>query len=88
MGLHAGYRAPRSQYERDWRLLRPSFLEYTQGGFTDEFGKRHESVHHYSIPYWEVLNDELTRMGVDVAGAICGLPEAIALSFHGGLEYR
>ncbi len=30
---------------------------YTQGGFTDELGKRHESGYHYSIPYWEVLNE-------------------------------
>ena len=30
---------------------------YTQGGFTDEFGKRHESGHHYKIDYWEVLNE-------------------------------
>jgi hypothetical protein len=30
---------------------------YTKGGFTDELGKRHESNHHYSIPYWEVLNE-------------------------------
>jgi Glycosyl hydrolases family 39 len=30
---------------------------YTQGGFTDEFGKRHESGYHYSIPYWEFLNE-------------------------------
>jgi hypothetical protein len=30
---------------------------YTQGGFTDEFGRRHESGYHYSIPYWEVLNE-------------------------------
>ena len=30
---------------------------YTQGGFTDEFGKRHTSGHHYSIPFWEVLNE-------------------------------
>jgi hypothetical protein len=30
---------------------------YTKGGFTDEYGKRHESGHHYSIPYWEVLNE-------------------------------
>jgi hypothetical protein len=30
---------------------------YTQGGFTDQFGKRHESGHHYKIPYWEVLNE-------------------------------
>jgi len=30
---------------------------YTQGGFTDELGKRHESGHHYSIRCWEVLNE-------------------------------
>lgn len=30
---------------------------YTQGGFTDEYGKRHESGHHFTFPYWEVLNE-------------------------------
>jgi len=30
---------------------------YTKGGFTDEFGKRHDSGHHYKIDYWEVLNE-------------------------------
>jgi hypothetical protein len=30
---------------------------YTQGGFTDEFGKRHQSGYHYSISHWEVLNE-------------------------------
>ncbi len=30
---------------------------YTQGGFTDEYGKRHVSGHHYKVPYWEVLNE-------------------------------
>jgi len=30
---------------------------YTQGGFTDEVGKRHESGHRYTIPIWEVLNE-------------------------------
>jgi len=30
---------------------------YTKGGFTDEYGKLHESGYHYSIPYWEVLNE-------------------------------
>ena len=30
---------------------------YTQGGFTDEYGKRHDSGHHYKIAYWEVLNE-------------------------------
>jgi hypothetical protein len=30
---------------------------YTQGGFTDEAGKRHESGHHYNFDYWEVFNE-------------------------------
>ncbi len=30
---------------------------YTKGGFTDELGTRHESGHHYKVPYWEVLNE-------------------------------
>jgi Glycosyl hydrolases family 39 len=30
---------------------------YVNGGFTDEYGKRHESGHRYDIPYWEVLNE-------------------------------
>jgi hypothetical protein len=30
---------------------------YTRGGFTDEYGKRHESGHHYKIDYWEVFNE-------------------------------
>ena len=30
---------------------------YTQGGFTDELGKRHESGHHFKIDYWEVFNE-------------------------------
>ena len=30
---------------------------YTKGGFTDENGKRHESGNHYTLPYWEVLNE-------------------------------
>jgi hypothetical protein len=30
---------------------------YVNGGFTDELGKRHESGHHYTIDYWEVLNE-------------------------------
>lgn len=55
-------------YEQGTELRDPSCKEvadyyarligwYTQGGFTDEFGKRHESGYHYSIPYWEVLNE-------------------------------
>ena len=30
---------------------------YTEGGFTDEYGKRHESGHRYKIDYWEVFNE-------------------------------
>ena len=30
---------------------------YVKGGFTDEYGKHHESGHHYKINYWEVLNE-------------------------------
>jgi hypothetical protein len=30
---------------------------YTQGGFTDELGTVHTSNHHFSFPYWEVLNE-------------------------------
>ena len=30
---------------------------YTQGGFTDELGVRHDSGHHFRIPYWEVFNE-------------------------------
>src|SRR5205807_1577984 len=56
------------EYEKGTELRDPSMKEvagyyarllawYTQGGFTDEFGKRHQSGYHYSIPYWEVLNE-------------------------------
>lgn len=55
-------------YEQGTELRDPSMKEvadyyarllawYTKGGFIDEFGKRHESGYHYSIPYWEVLNE-------------------------------
>jgi hypothetical protein len=55
-------------YEQGSELRDPSMKEvagyyarllswYTKGGFTDEFGKHHESGYHYSIPYWEVLNE-------------------------------
>jgi hypothetical protein len=55
-------------YEQGTELRDPSMKEvadyyarllawYTSGGFTDEFGRRHESGYHYSIPYWEVLNE-------------------------------
>ncbi len=30
---------------------------YTKGGFTDRFGRRHDSGHSYQIDYWEVFNE-------------------------------
>lgn len=30
---------------------------YIRGGFEDEFGRRHESGHHYRFACWEVLNE-------------------------------
>ena len=30
---------------------------YTQGGFTDELGQRHDSGHHFKVSHWEVLNE-------------------------------
>jgi Glycosyl hydrolases family 39 len=55
-------------YEQGTELRDPTFQEvanyyarllawYTKGGFTDEYRTRHESGYHYSIPYWEVLNE-------------------------------
>ena len=55
-------------YEKGTELRDPSCKEaadyyarllawYTQGGFTDELGARHDSGYHYQIPYWEVLNE-------------------------------
>ncbi len=55
-------------YEQGSELRDPSMKEvadyyarliswYTQGGFTDEFGKRHESGYHFPISHWEVLNE-------------------------------
>jgi hypothetical protein len=55
-------------YEKGTDLRDPSMKEvadyfarlvswYTQGGFTDELGNRHESGHHYKIDHWEVLNE-------------------------------
>jgi hypothetical protein len=55
-------------YEQGTELRDPSGQEmadywarvaswYTQGGFKDEYGKWHESGHHYKFAYWEVLNE-------------------------------
>jgi hypothetical protein len=34
---------------------------YLKGGFTDEYGKWHESGHRYKVAYWEVLNEVNTE---------------------------
>jgi hypothetical protein len=55
-------------YEKGLDFRDPTFKEaadyyarliswYTQGGFTDEAGKRHDSGHHYKVTHWEVLNE-------------------------------
>jgi len=55
-------------YEQGTELRDPSGKEvadywarvvswYTKGGLTDEYGKWHESGHHYKFAYWEVLNE-------------------------------
>jgi len=55
-------------YEEGTELRDPSMKEvsdyfarivnwFTQGGFTDELGHRHDSGHHYKIDYWEILNE-------------------------------
>jgi hypothetical protein len=60
--------APVWDYEQGTELRDPSGKEvadyyarllawYTKGGFIDELGARRDSGYHYSIPYWEVLNE-------------------------------
>jgi hypothetical protein len=79
-------------YEQGTELRDPSMKEvadyyarlvswYTQGGFTDELGKRHDSGHHYKIAYWEVLNevDYEHRMSPQFYTA---LYDAIVTSIH------
>ncbi len=55
-------------YEQGTQLRDPSMKEvadyysrlvswYTAGGFTDEYGHKHVSNHHYKIAWWEVLNE-------------------------------
>ena len=39
---------------------------YTAGGFTDELGQRHSSTHHYSIAWWEVLNEPEYEHALDI----------------------
>ncbi len=60
-------------YEQGTELRDPSMKQvadyyqrlaswYIKGGFTDEYGQRHVSGHHYKIQYWEVLNEMEHRM--------------------------
>jgi hypothetical protein len=55
-------------YEQGTELRDPTMKEvaeywarvvswYTKGGFNDEYGKWHESGHHFKFAYWEVLNE-------------------------------
>jgi hypothetical protein len=55
-------------YEQGTELRDPTMKEvadyyarlvswYTKGGFTDEFGMRHDSGYHYPVAWWEVLNE-------------------------------
>jgi hypothetical protein len=55
-------------YQQGTELRDPSLAElagyyarlvswYTQGGFDDELGNRHESGHHFKVDYWEILNE-------------------------------
>ncbi|HUH61784.1 MAG TPA: hypothetical protein VLZ50_02255 [Terracidiphilus sp.] len=55
-------------YEHGTELRDPSMKElgdyynrlvswYTNGGFTDENGAKHDSGYHYKFPVWEVLNE-------------------------------
>ena len=39
---------------------------YTAGGFTDELGQRHDSAHHDSIAWWEVLNEPEYEHALDI----------------------
>jgi hypothetical protein len=55
-------------YEQGTKLRDPTMKEvagywarvaswYTLGGFKDEYGRWHQSGHHYKFDYWEVLNE-------------------------------
>src|SRR5439155_26885117 len=57
MGLRAGDRAARRHVPGSCGLLCTTPGLVHQRGFTDEYGKQHEAGYHYSIPYWEVLNE-------------------------------
>lgn len=39
---------------------------YTAGGFVDEAGKEHSSSHHYTLPWWEVLNEPEYEHAIDI----------------------
>ena len=39
---------------------------YTDGGFTDEYGVRHDSGHFYNISTWEFLNEMEHGLGFEL----------------------
>ena len=54
---------------------------YTAGGFKDETGMRHASSHHYSLPWWEVLNEPEYEHAFDIA-TYTRLYDRIVASVH------
>jgi len=54
---------------------------YLNGGFRDEYGKWHESGHHYDVAYWEVLNDPDFEGSLSPAD-YTKLYDAIVLAVH------
>ena len=55
---------------------------YTRGGFADEYGKRHESGHHYKVDWWEVLNEPDLEHGMGPA-LYTGIYDAIVTGIRG-----
>lgn len=47
--------------DRTWKEIGEYFQRvsewYTQGGFIDEHGVKHNGGHHYKFAYWEILNE-------------------------------
>jgi hypothetical protein len=54
---------------------------YSQGGFTDEAGKVHNSGHRIAFPYWEVLNEPDFEAGVTPQDYVA-LYDAIVDAIH------
>ncbi|MGA9354870.1 MAG: glycosyl hydrolase family 39 [Terriglobales bacterium] len=54
---------------------------YTQGGFTDELGHRHDSGHHYKVDYWEILNEPEYEHAIEPQ-MYTRLYDAVATAIH------